>query len=152
MKRITYSAAVCALAVGLLSAAPAQAGPVGPAEECEGLGRAIALRVDGRDGPGPVTLRAGRSTEFALDFRPARSHGATQLHLKAEGEFGAFAMTRGAVGAVEAGRRYTVRQRVTPSEGLTGQDLRLRLHITGDENVREACVSLTVRVAAADAR
>ncbi|WP_432250591.1 hypothetical protein ACRAR1_28435 [Streptomyces sanyensis] len=93
-----------------------------------------------------MTLPAGRPSEFALDFRPARSHGATQLHVRARGAFGEVALTRDAAGAVEAGRTYTVRQRVTPREDLAGSGFALRLHVTGDEDTVEACVELDVRV------
>ncbi|MFJ3930020.1 hypothetical protein [Streptomyces sp. NPDC090029] len=147
MKRITRSLAACAVALGALTGTlPAHAAPSADPVRCGGIGETAALRLDGRTARGAVTLPAGRSSEFALDFRPARSHGATQLHVRARGAFGEVALTRDAAGAVEAGRTYTVRQRVTPREDLAGSSFALRLHVTGDENTVEACVELDVRV------
>ncbi|WP_305885632.1 hypothetical protein [Streptomyces sp. C10-9-1] len=148
MKRITRSLAACAVALGALTGAlPAHAAPSADPVRCGGLGETAALRLDGRTAGRAVTLAAGRPSEFALDFRPARSHGATQLHVRARGAFGEAALTREAAGAVEAGRTYTVRQRVTPRAELAGSGFALRLHVTGDENTVEACVEVDVRVA-----
>ncbi|MDQ1006447.1 hypothetical protein QFZ82_000932 [Streptomyces sp. V4I23] len=148
MKKLTYSAAACALALVMLSTAPAHAGPVGPAEECGGSGQVSAFRVSGHTetDAGPVTLDVGQTTRFELDFRPARSHAATELHVRTEGTFGRFAYTRGAVGAVTAGELYTVAYEMAPPPLLAGQNVDVSIHVTGDNNTLEACVQLDVRI------
>ncbi|MFF8842154.1 hypothetical protein ACF08N_05365 [Streptomyces sp. NPDC015127] len=150
MKKITYSVAASALALGLLSAAPAHAGPIGPAEECGGVGQVTDFRVSGHTGTdtGPLTLDAGKTTRFELDFRAGLDHGATQLHVRTRGAFGEFAYTRGAIGAVSAGETYTVAHEMTPSPLLAGQDLDVRVHVTGDNNTWEACLEFDVRITA----
>ncbi|MEV4333097.1 hypothetical protein AB0K02_21535 [Streptomyces sp. NPDC049597] len=149
MKKITYSAAACALALLMLSTAPAHAGHIGPAEECGGSGQVSAFRVSGHAeaDAGPVTLDVGQTTRFELDFRPARSHASTELHVQTEGRFGRLAYTRAAVGAVTAGNLYTVAYEMAPPPLLAGQNIDVRIHVTGDDNALEACVQLDVRVA-----
>jgi hypothetical protein len=148
VKKITYSVAACALALSLLSAAPAHAGPTGPGQECGGKGKISAFRVSGHSETeaGPVTLEAGTTTRLELDFRPARSHGTTQLHVQTKGAFGQFSYTRGSLGAVNAGDLYTVAHEMTPSQIMVGQDIDVRIEVTGDNNTTEACMQLDVRV------
>ncbi|MFP1625409.1 hypothetical protein ACLB9X_09540 [Streptomyces sp. 5K101] len=147
MKKITYSAAACALAL-VLSTAQAHAGPVGPGEECGGKGTVSDLRVLGHTATdtGPITLDVDRTTRLEMDYRPAHSHATTQLRVRTEGAFGTFVYARGSIGAVQAGALYTVTHEMAPSSLMAGQNVDVRIHVTGDNTTWEACVRLDVRI------